>query len=396
MKTPTTLYRTELYAAVWSTPVNQLATQYGLKDGALRRICRMLEVPTPYSGYWSKLWNGQNPAKTLLSVLPAGRSDRYDVEPRDTVSYNPAPPGDPASPSKPSRRLAVPRRLTAPHPVVQATRDAFAQPWQDRYGRPRPRRDGVVDIVVYKPMVERALRIADAVVKEADRRGWEVVPRGRYEAVVHLKVEGELVGFRIIEKAKRIKHVPKSGTARAWDREFDYEPCGTLTLTITNDFLRIGRVAWSDTARARVEDWLDDFMEAVARAGEHLKKERLRHEEAAQRWKIEEERRREDERQRQLEEGRRKRLEEEALLWTKSQHIYRFIAEVERVATLSDAAPSDAAVESREVLSEWIGWARRHAERIDPLASGLPHERWKESHQEGGNSADERGRVRLL
>jgi hypothetical protein len=46
--------REEFYEKVWQTPMTKLAAHYGLSDNGLRKICRNLQIPTPYTGYWAK------------------------------------------------------------------------------------------------------------------------------------------------------------------------------------------------------------------------------------------------------------------------------------------------------------------------------------------------------
>ena len=52
------LTREELYRRVWSTPATKLAKEFGISDVALGKICRRLDVPKPYPGYWAKVGAG--------------------------------------------------------------------------------------------------------------------------------------------------------------------------------------------------------------------------------------------------------------------------------------------------------------------------------------------------
>src|SRR5688500_19556469 len=53
----------ELYDAVWSTPVETLAKQFGMSDVALAKRCKNQNVPRPPRGYWAKVAAGQKPRK---------------------------------------------------------------------------------------------------------------------------------------------------------------------------------------------------------------------------------------------------------------------------------------------------------------------------------------------
>jgi hypothetical protein len=46
-----TLPRTQLYELVWSTPVTEVAKEFGISDVALAKRCRALRIPLPPRGY---------------------------------------------------------------------------------------------------------------------------------------------------------------------------------------------------------------------------------------------------------------------------------------------------------------------------------------------------------
>jgi len=48
------LSRTELFEAVWKTPLVRLAEQYGISNVAIRKKCVKYKIPTPPRGYWAK------------------------------------------------------------------------------------------------------------------------------------------------------------------------------------------------------------------------------------------------------------------------------------------------------------------------------------------------------
>jgi hypothetical protein len=50
--------REELYDRVWSTLMIQLATEFGISDVGLAKICKRLNVPVPHRGYHIRLCNG--------------------------------------------------------------------------------------------------------------------------------------------------------------------------------------------------------------------------------------------------------------------------------------------------------------------------------------------------
>lgn len=76
--------RSELYEAVWKTPVSRLAEDFGLSDTGLRDVCRRYGVPLPGRGYWPKQAAGKElPAP---DQLPGDPDESIDLERLDTAS----------------------------------------------------------------------------------------------------------------------------------------------------------------------------------------------------------------------------------------------------------------------------------------------------------------------
>jgi hypothetical protein len=53
-KRPLVVSRKDLYQQVWSTPMSRLATEYGISDRGLSKICERLQIPCLPRGYWAK------------------------------------------------------------------------------------------------------------------------------------------------------------------------------------------------------------------------------------------------------------------------------------------------------------------------------------------------------
>jgi hypothetical protein len=45
--------RQELYEKVWQFPLRKLATEYGISDVGLAKVCRKLDIPLPGLGHWT-------------------------------------------------------------------------------------------------------------------------------------------------------------------------------------------------------------------------------------------------------------------------------------------------------------------------------------------------------
>lgn len=65
-----TMTRQELYEAVWSKPVSELAKEYGVSEYILWNSCKRNDIPRPGLHYWHRVQRG---GKTEIPPLPALR-----------------------------------------------------------------------------------------------------------------------------------------------------------------------------------------------------------------------------------------------------------------------------------------------------------------------------------
>jgi hypothetical protein len=49
-----TLKREDLYQKVWSTPMFKVANELRLPWSKLKKICKIMDIPTPAKAYWNK------------------------------------------------------------------------------------------------------------------------------------------------------------------------------------------------------------------------------------------------------------------------------------------------------------------------------------------------------
>src|SRR5262249_53158606 len=81
--------RAALYALVWERPVTQVARSFGMSDVGLRKLCAKHGIPTPPSGYWTKLAHGKQVIQTPLPPLEDGRDDDIDLHPSTDRRHTP-------------------------------------------------------------------------------------------------------------------------------------------------------------------------------------------------------------------------------------------------------------------------------------------------------------------
>jgi hypothetical protein len=248
------------------------------------------------------------------------------------------------------------------------TRDGLNRPFTDQFGRVQPR--GGIHLAIDSSSARRALRILDALLKHAERLGFEAGVAGeRRKRKAYLAIDGERVSFHLMEKLHRTEREGGREPDRPWrSRRWDYEPTGRLRIELVDvQDHGAGRKQWSDGKRQRLEDLLVSVLRGVYDAAQASKRWREALETRHRERKEAERRRREEEERRAAEQARRKDLEVQANQWKQSQTLTAYLDEVERQAARRTLSP-----QKQRVYDAWITWARDYARRLNPLADGLP------------------------
>ncbi len=265
-------------------------------------------------------------------------------------------------------KIIVSGSLRGAHPLVQRTQKAFESASLDKYGRFIRRMitmNGGLDVYVSKASVNRALRIMDALINAADKRGYviEVVEEkfdcgGQVNGRTQFTANGEHVQFKMLEPTtRRLNDAPPAKSEMDFRHKYLHDPSGKLQLIIET-YLGAGyQRIWEDGKRNRLESLLDSFFGELMRGIDKLKQNKIEDE---QRRKVEAEnklRTQELLAQQQLELARGKDLETKAMSWEKSLKIRQFLEAVENTAQ-NNMDPE---------LQGWIVWGRKYADMINPL-----------------------------
>jgi len=339
--------RQELYEMVWAEPMSRLAAKLGISDVALAKACRRVKVPTPGLGYWAKLQHGKPVERATLPELEPGASDVVRIDP-------PTPSKPPVAPevldklrAQTTEKIVVPGPLANAHPIV---RD-----WLQRASGRLPN------------IERRRLRILSTLFKELERRGYALLPDSKERHNPGVRIEGEIVEFRLREQQKQLRvHVNPEDRHFSWDPEWrtELEPTGQLIFTIESWLGNGLRRQWRDTSRKQFEHQLGDIIAGLILAGAYL------HQQELERAEQERQRRAEEQRRWEAEEARRKREKElQTLLgqinaWQRAVQIRSYVEEV-RSALQSGQLQLD-----RTEVERWATWAIALADEIDPLKSG--------------------------
>jgi hypothetical protein len=167
------LTREALYKLVWSEPMLKVAAMCGVSSSYMARVCTLLNVPRPPRGYWAKLFVG----KALpIPPLPDARPGDELVWARDGQQVQTKRPL-PSPPSKITRRrskTSIPR--PDQHPLLNGAKELFEAGRLSReVGYLKPNKRLLVDLIVSKTGLDKALSFANELFLDLDNKGYEVV-----------------------------------------------------------------------------------------------------------------------------------------------------------------------------------------------------------------------------
>ncbi len=376
--------RHALYEQIWSMPVSRACRTYGLSDVGLAKICASWDIPRPPRGYWEKKRNGKPVKKTKLKSIEEGDPVIFSYQPGQSDQPAVAPALTESDrqrdlEKRAENRISVPDELVAPHPFVVRTEKSIRSAKPDEHGTVRPKAQQCLDVAVSAPLIDRSLRIMNALLIALEARGFRVSISDHERPQTEARVLDENIGFQLHEEIKRREREPTPAEKRDDDfwrtasiaqpirKWYEWAPTGRLILHITDG--QGLRRTWTDRKDRLVEQFLNTFVVGLVRAAEAVKQDRVdaekrrREFDEAQRRRHEEElRRREDERRQQEEDARCRQLDAQVASWWKAEQIRAFVAAV-RDACLQ----RNGNVTPGSELDQWMEWAMRRANALDPI-----------------------------
>jgi hypothetical protein len=217
------------------------------------------------------------------------------------------------------------------------------------------------DISVFPESVDRALRIMNALFKALTKRGYPISTDEKKRATV-VKVMDELIGIRLEERSRQVRHIPTPAELKEEKRlfrnypTFDYIATGEFSLIVTGAY-RDEKIC-KDNKKGKIEDKLNDFVIALIKRALQMKDERIRkaREEKAQRER--EKRRWELDALISKEKERVEVLKKQSDAWHESQKLRAFI---------HAARGKYPSINPESKFAKWLVWASQQADRMDPL-----------------------------
>ena len=372
MQTISSISIAELFEALWQKPMTQLSEQWGISRKEIVQLCEQYSIPRPPHGYWAQLNWGTAPERPTLPTLDASDLIELDAfrkqfeKPTPIVQSPVAAEKDIAIQSKDSGKsqISVPDQLTDPHRFVKRLKSTNAATSKKpaNSGSSSSSNEPLVQswVSVSKPQFQRALRIADTLLKHWETRGFEVSVNGCLKS----SDEDDEIAFSITETYKRFEKPKKD---HYW-REWDHVPTGVLTVEVHCQHFDMLRRRWSDGKVQKLETLIGSFLDAIPRYLAEIKQSRLDRECEQRQKKRSEDRRLKQKQQIEDENARRAELMKFVEDWETAQRIRRYLAAVDDRLADADASPSDP-----EALDRWLGWARWYADTLCPLTKSREH-----------------------
>ena len=265
--------------------------------------------------------------------------------------------------------LRVPKTLRNPHALIRKTKEALKKARPSQYGMLNTWADGTLNVSVGPDSVDRALRIMNAIVKFMESQYLEVVSNKiDRRKITLINLFDETVSFGIKDRSRRYEREP-SEKNHIWGKWY-FVPQGQLTLFIDEGYGSGYKTNWSDAKKRKVEDLVSEFVVELVVTADAKRRRRQNQLERAIRQENERRRIAEINHQIEVESNRLKVLEQLAAQWTKSRHLKEFISAAE-----CKAANRELALADQRQFELWLWWAKKHADRLDPLSRGLPQ--WK-------------------
>lgn len=251
------LTREQLYAEVWSMPMVELAKKYGISDVGLSKVCKRNKIPKPPVGYWAKVAHGKKVKKPALPKMEDAKPVRFQLSIAKNIEIE-----DPELAAETERLLAF--EALAENRIVVAKRLGNLHPFTEAIQAGRKWEKARISFLlkVSDPMTSRALRVADALIRALDARGF--LENGIFGRHTDLGIR-EIYDSVLKESTKQRMKETGATKAGPWG-DYDHIPTGRLRLQIDPKcyYFREGfRHNWADGKTRRIEDFSNDVICAL-------------------------------------------------------------------------------------------------------------------------------------
>jgi hypothetical protein len=374
-----TFTREKAYELAWSEPMRDLAKRFGLSDVGLKKALQKADIPLPPQGHWNLVHAGK--AVLRIELPPRGpgmpESISFGESNHPSWPYDPAKvlgeplPVEPifAEPLEEVRermakqvgKCSVSRDLSSIHPSIQRllakddTRREDYNRWKSAYYAP----------YFDSPFEQRRLLVLNNILLALARHNVKADCGGQKGRDLTAQVGVERVSFRLDH--------PTAKKNQLGEWEVRSGKIDSLKLALGDEINAAGQPNWEDLQGAKFGAQLGEIVVAITLRGEEQYRSRAV---ARHRWELDQRARAEAELKRRCEEARR--IECERLLKLEREARESLLRQAEASRRASDIRAFVAAVEQKTqssggtlatAASEWSAWARRIADRLDPLTN---------------------------
>ncbi len=348
--------RSELHELVWRVSLPSISKKYDISYHDLRKTCITMDVPLPKAGYWQNIWLGKE-----VTIEPLSNSSSAQQE----CTLNLFEEGDARTEKAKTANkilkekieedskltLTVPNKLSKPDALVEAAKKDMDNGRAWDFGHTAGLivcSKHILDVSVSPGNLGRALRFMDAFIKLIKARGNNIIVENRKTYAV---IEGEKVPIVLKEKSKRFVIKEASGYEKS-----EYKPTGILSFKMVISFYK--ETEWKD-GKLPLEDQLSLILSTMEVKARDHKQEMLRWHKKAEEDENERQKLREEEQLKAKELAAFNDLLTEAQEWRRVAVLREYIDKVEARAIEKNVGT--------EYLKTWLSWARRMADKYDPL-----------------------------
>lgn len=276
----TYLTRQELYNLVWAKPTRTLASELGISDSMIGKICKKHNIPKPPLGYWSRLSNGYKDKIAPLPKLKDPQLENIQINPENKETPETEFPEEISSllafEDLPENKIEIPERLGKTHPLLSAAKKSMLDSKYTNDGLLQSSRNEL-HLCVSKEHLDRTIKFFATLVNAFEARGFrfskenDVSPNMQLPTV---EIIGQKIQFRIQERMKKtVIHALDQIKDKHLKQRYSYNfksgdayliPSGELYLQIDSYTHKIRcQKAWTNKPHNTLEAQLNEIMKGL-------------------------------------------------------------------------------------------------------------------------------------
>ena len=357
------LSRQELYDLIWSTPVANVAADFGVSEVTVKNHTNNRRIPRPTRRYWSKIAAGIKPR---MKPLPPSANEVFEIEAQRRIP----------------KSLALPESGTPLHPLAAEMLAALKKIKPDYKNLIHLKETNFPEVTVSKGLVERAALTFHVLLNALEPLGIEFTKFPGKHSQGYFRWGHDRLFFTIEEILT--DPLAPDRRKRWWEGHSQHVFSGYLAISSTdNSWSHRDTKEWLETKRHSLESVLSEVVSAIRL--HFLTMQRKHIQEAIDRMKWQEEY---EKRQREWQAKEAIRIQKEkeqahvnaiqsaisarkldlikaAEWWHRSRGITDFVEECER----KWKSPSG---ELNPNQASWLAWAREIATSMSPFTASYP------------------------